>query len=127
MIKVGDVCRITIQPKDLMVKILGEVGFVSEICGEKNDHARFESLKLDGSSGGAGTIPLSCLQKIDDVEWINAKAIRDEKYDKIYQECMERTRRYQVLLEEVALKYSITTKQVEEIYQELITFNHSQW
>lgn len=121
---IGDVCRVIIQPKNLLPKIVGEVGFISEI---KDDYALFDALKLDGSTSGAGAVPLNCLQKVNDVEWLNAKAIRDEKFDKLFKEGMKRTRHYQVLLKEVAAKHSITTKQVEEIYQELITFSHSAW
>jgi predicted RNA-binding protein with RPS1 domain len=117
--KIGDICRVVSQPPNMIVTIVGKVGFISEI---KDNYVSFESLKIDGSIDGAGTIPLSCLRAESDPVWLHAKELRDQYIAKILEEGLERGRRWQSKLLEVAEKYSLTVKQVEDLYQELVSY-----
>lgn len=118
-IQVGDVCRIVQQPTNQIVRLVGDVGFIEEILGE---YANIQTLKLDGSIAGAGSVPLSCLQKETDPRWLKAKELRDQYMDKLMAEGLERGKRWQNKLSEVAEKNSLTKEQVETIYSELSSF-----
>lgn len=117
--KVGDICRVVSQPPDMIVTIVGKIGFIDEI---NDEYASFEALRRDGSIDGAGAVPLSCLRVETDPVWIHAKALRDQYLAEILKEGLERTRRWQLKLTEVAEKYSLTVKQVEDLYQELVSY-----
>lgn len=118
-IQVGDVCRIVQQPTNQIVRLVGDVGFIEEILGE---YVNIQTLKLDGSIAGAGSVPLSCLQKETDPRWLKAKELRDQYMDKLMTEGLERGKRWQNKLSEVAEKNSLTKEQVEAIYSELNSF-----
>ncbi len=119
--KIGDICRVVSQPPNMIVTIVGKVGFISEI---KDDYVSFESLRIDGSIDGAGAIPLSCLKIENDPVWLHAKELRDQYMAKILEEGLERGRRWRSKLLEVAEKYSLTVKQVEDLYQELVSYEY---
>lgn len=119
-IQVGDICRIVQQPFNQIVKLVGDVGFIEETLG---DYANIQTLKLDGSLAGAGSVPLSCLQKETDPRWLKAKELRDQKFDQLMTEGLERGKRWQNKLAEVAQKNSLTKEQVETIYSELDKFS----
>lgn len=118
---VGDICKVISQPHNIFVNIVGKVGFISEI---KDDYVYFESLRVDGSICGSGAIQLSCLEIENDPIWLHAKSLRDQYVAKIREEGLERGRRWQSKLLEVAEKYSMTVKQVEDLYQELASYQY---
>lgn len=120
LLKVGDVCRVFRQPSDTTVRVVGEVGFISEILEE---YASITTLRLDGSMAGAESIPISCLKKETDIRWKKAKELRDQQFNQLMEEGLERGRRWQNKLAEVALKNFLTKEQVEVLYSELRDFS----
>ena len=118
--KIGDICQVISQPKTLNVCILGEFGFINDMNG---DYASVETLRIDGSVKGCGSVPIVCLKKVEDPAWLKAKELHDEHYNKILQEGLDRSRRWQAKLEEVAEKNSLSKEKVELIYNELNNFS----
>lgn len=118
-IQVNDVCRIVRQPSNQIVKLVGEVGFIEEIL---DDWANIQTLKLDGSIAGVGSVPLSCLEKETDPRWLKAKELRDQYLNQLMAEGLERGKCWQNKLAEVAERFSLTKEKVETIYSELRSF-----
>lgn len=119
-LKSGDLCRIIQQPSNQIVRLVGNVGFIEEVL---DDYANIQTLKLDGSIAGVGSVPLCCLQQENDPQWVKAKELRDQQFNQLMIEGLERGKRWQTKLTEVAEKNSLTKKQVEAIYSELNSFH----
>jgi hypothetical protein len=91
--KVNDFVRIIRKSKTINTHIhnVGLSGYIEEICGE---FAQFVELREDGL-GGQGGVPMDCLELANGDTRLQAlKKAKDDKYEKLYQETKERTKRY---------------------------------
>lgn len=115
------VVRIVRQSRTVnsQIDMVGLIGFIEEFReyeGEKL--AQFYGL----SSGGMGTVPLSCLAPVDpdaDAQWIQAKADHDAKCVRLMREAGERDRRRKrvvaLTLESVARDAGLSERKVQEV------------
>ena len=74
--KARDLVRVARQPADLKIRILGEVGYISEI---RDGWVLITLLHEDGSLKGCGGVPLDCLDPVTDPAWLAVMAKYDAK------------------------------------------------
>lgn len=105
----GDIVRIHREPDvQCLIRKEGKVGFIDEL-EEYNGtrYARFQELRLDGLSGGSGSIPLDCLTSLGINEAPHWYAARDKVHahrahlDREYELYRQELEREKALLEKV--------------------------
>ncbi len=117
--KEQDIVRVIKQPKNQIVQLIGEVGFITELNDKYPEHANIETLKLNDDCGGCGTVPLDCLEIVDDPKWIEAKKKSDEKKAKSLAESIAYSDRYKKRIANIAKKFGLSVKTIRDIQQEL--------
>lgn len=126
--KVGDLVIVKEQPKDMYVEVKGEMAFIDELIIHKNiDYANIYTLKEEknGSMGGSGCVPLSCLSlENDNIFLIELKKKHDEKAEKFRLKHESYINRYnkekEIFLLEASRKIKVSKEDIElvvEMYQ----------
>ncbi len=120
----GDIVRVARQPLDLIVQVHGEVGYVDEVYTDdaRKDWVGIVTMRLDGSPGGCGSVPRSCLEHEPGEAWRAVKAKIDADRAKLLAEGLERGRRWRGLIEDVAKKHGVSPETAETIFKELDAF-----
>jgi hypothetical protein len=67
-----DLVRIIHQPANQHVDLKGKVGLVEIDAGPK-EFVYVHCMDKDGRTTGQGSVPLDCLERCDDDEWVEAK------------------------------------------------------
>jgi hypothetical protein len=120
--KVNDLVIIVRQPignhPNNHINMRGLSGYIEEINGE---YAQFVELKENGC-GGMGAVPLSHLKLAnDDIRLQSLKLAKDERYQKVLKENLERTKRYNDKLEaaakDAADKTGVSMRNVLRIFE----------
>lgn len=91
--KINDLVRVVRQSKTINSHIhsVGLSGYIEDIIDE---YAQFVELREDGL-GSQGGVPMDCLELAnDDMRLQNLKKAKDESFENIYKESVERTKRY---------------------------------
>ena len=114
--KVGDIVRVVKQPPDMRPHIVDEVGYVEEIDGE---WARIQALRPDGSAGGCGCVPVSCLAPETSSLWTAARAKHDACVKRLHEEGTVFSERVRAKEAELAVKHGISVEAVRNIQQEI--------
>ena len=117
MIKIGSIVRVVKQPPSLHVQIQNEVAVVKEIL---EDWASIETLKLDGSGGGCGSVPLSGLELETNPMWIEIKSKREREVEKYQTEILAYSARYNMAIKELAIKHNISYDSLVAISNDLV-------
>lgn len=121
--KVGDLVRIVRQPLNVLVPLVGEVGFIDDLHRSIPDMVQVQTLKKDGTVGGCGSIHFDCLEPISDPEWVEAKREHDERLAKMFEAADARAKRYREahakLLKRLSEKYNLPENVVQSIYDEM--------
>jgi hypothetical protein len=122
-IKVGDLVKVIKQPKSMLVDILGEHAYIEEIqIYDLATYALINTLRPNGDIGGCGSVPIDCLEISADPEYSNAQDIRMKYLMQLHKEAIERTNKYNDLLDSLSKKYSISKNDIEDIHKELSSF-----
>ena len=106
---IGDIVRITRQPKGWYPAVVGEVGYIEDLIETR---ASFRGLRIDGSMGANGMVPLDCLEHETSPQWVRAKEIRDAESARSLAKSKERKARYEAQMTELAAKYGISVENV---------------
>ena len=113
-LQVGDIVRISRQPHDLLVQVVGEVGYIEEIKGE---HSVFVGLRRQGGLSGSGTVPLSCLDPEPDPLWPPLKAQHEAHVETLVAESRAFNQRLHEKEVELGTRYGIAPEAVQDIYK----------
>jgi hypothetical protein len=117
---VGDIARIVSQPDDISKKIVGELGYISELS---STHALFTALKMDGSFSGYKIVNINCLELETSPHWGRAREIRDKILKRMQDEDMENEAR----MIEVSEKYGISVDRAKAINQFINELSTRSW
>jgi hypothetical protein len=113
---VGNIVRVIKQPPDIMARIEGEVAFITEVF---ETHAQIETLKLDGSAGGFGRVPLDCLAPEGGAEWVVAKKKRDDYEALLKAKSLTNSTRFKKGIAEISKRHRLSESEVRQIYEEV--------
>jgi len=121
--KPGDIVRVVKQRGrvgGVFIDVLNEVGWIEEIKEiDGAPWAQFNILRLDDGSGGCGGIPLSCLALEPGPEWKAAKDRYDARIEKLYQEGLERGKRWRAMVARMAEKHGVNPEVAENLYRDI--------
>lgn len=112
----GDVVCVVQQPANLLPQIVGDVGYVEQV---KGDYAQIQTLHLDGSLAGTGSVPIACLAPENRQEWVQAKTLHDAEKRRLRKEGQTFSDRVNAKRAELADRYGITVDAVSTILQEI--------
>jgi hypothetical protein len=115
-LKVGDLVRVFLQPRNQFVGLLDERGVIESVSG---DNASIETFNLAGKVLGAGSVPLECLVAETAPEWVVAKTAREAHLAQVRAEFEDRGRRWTAELARVAAEHDVTPDAARAIYQAL--------
>lgn len=120
----GNLVRVARQPKDMMVHIVGEVGYIDSLTPT---HAGITCLKLDGSVSGCGTVQLDCLEHEDSAQWKVAKGLRDAAFERSVTESVARSERYAARMAELSAKYRISVENAKALNSDIEALSSRDW
>lgn len=121
---IGDLVRVARQPDDMLPRIVGEVGYIDAL---NETHASFNSIKLDGSMSGCGSVKLDCLEHESSPHWVKARELRKAEAERSYAESMARTERYHARITELSAKYGISVENVKALYSDIEALSNRGW
>jgi hypothetical protein len=119
-----DLVLVARQPKDMIVRIVGEVGYIDSLT---STHAGITCLKLDGSMSGAGRVQLDCLEHEVGSHWMRAKEIWYAKFEQLKAEGIAQTERYHARMAELSAKYGISVENVKALYLDIGALSKRGW
>jgi hypothetical protein len=120
----GDLVLVARQPKDMIVRIVGEVGVIESLT---STYASITCLKLDGSMSGGGGVLLDCLEHEVGPHWMRAKEIWYAKFEQLKAEGIAQTERYRARMAELSAKYGISVENVKALYSDIVALNNRGW
>ncbi len=110
--------RVARQPENQFVGLVGEVGFVYEV--QKGDLREVYTLRVDGSMGGCGSIPVSCLQDASsDADVVRRKGLYDVERAAYLTTTVERSAKIRAGLSALALKYLLPVDIIRQLHSEV--------
>ena len=117
--KPGSIVRVVTQPQNQMVHLVGEVGYLDEVSDEHGGMGYLCTMRLDGSPGGSGWVPLDDLEAEGDPRGAACKAAIDASREKLRQEGLARGERHRLLITKVGRKHGLTYETAKAIYEEI--------
>lgn len=123
MFKKGDIVRIVSQPAAHLCSITGEVGYLDAVAGD--DMGSFCGVKIDGSVGGGGWVPLSCLELETRAEWLAAVEKYRTNIANMIEESRKRSERFDNEIRRVAAEHKVSADTAAEIFVTLRDFDPS--
>ena len=111
-----DLVRISAQPANQWLPLVGKVGIVEEVCG---DAVQFVAISKDGEATGMGTVPASSLTAEEDPDWQKAARSYFERMEALRKIGEDRIRRYKEHVEKVAAMFEVSVETVEGILREM--------
>jgi hypothetical protein len=116
---VEDIVRVVEQPKNQIVGLVDEVGYIEEIQGE---YANIQTMYPDGRRSGCGSVPLKCLAPEPGEQWKRAKEKIEAADAKYLAEAEAYSARWNDNLAKVAAKYRVSVETARAIHEELASF-----
>ena len=113
---VGDIVCVVRQPRNQFASIEGERGFIEEIKGE---YANIQTLHLDGTTAGCGSVPLNCLKLDLDPRWHQAKLKHEMRLSQYLEQMQAWSKRWENEVARVAKLYGVSDDVALKIYQDL--------
>ncbi len=114
--KINDVIKVAIQPRNQSTSLSGERGYIEEISG---DFATIQTLSVTGRGTGCGTVPLNCLELETSQIWRDAKTLYDAGRVRFEAEILAWQKQRADKVAQVAKAHGITPAQALEIYAAL--------
>jgi hypothetical protein len=121
---IGDIVRVARQPDDILLHIVGKVGYIDEL---NETYVIFMGLKLNGSMSGCGSVQLDCLEHENSAQWKQAKELRDAKAALSFAESKARSERYAARMAELSAQYGISVENAKALNSDIEALSSRDW
>lgn len=111
--KVGDLVCIFKQPSTQIAGVEGQIGYIDEV--QRDPFFYVCTIREDGRSLGAGSIPRDCLRIETSPKWVRAKALREEEQARTASEINWHSSHSQAQNQAIAEKNQLSKAQFEAI------------